>query len=150
MTFGTALGFILFCVGFLAARPDNAIMGLVLSRTTGGAMVRRLLPMAIVVPWLLGALLLFGESAGYYEREAAVSIFAVSSIVIFSGLIWWKARLLHMNELERARSELRLAVQHSATHVVAEARTIDQAIPRIVQAICRTLGWQIGDRKSVV
>lgn len=108
MALDTALAFALLSVGFLAGRPERGLMPLITSQTTGGAMVRRLLPMAIVVPWLLGALLLMGEQKGFYRQEAAISIFAVTCIIIFTGLIWWHARLLYRTDLDRLRAEAKL------------------------------------------
>ena len=83
-------------------------MAIVTSPTVGGAVARRLIPTAVLVPWLLGLLLLMGEQAGYYGRESALSFFAVGTIVIFTGFIWWNARLLHLADLERARAEEQL------------------------------------------
>ena len=45
---------------------------------------------------------------------------------------------------ERKRTERRLAAQHAATRVLAEAATLDEATPRILQAICDSLGWEMG------
>ena len=37
-----------------------------------------------------------------------------------------------------------LAMQYATTRVIAEATTLDQGIPRILEAICRTLSWDHG------
>jgi signal transduction histidine kinase len=108
MSLAAALLFGVFCLGFLAAAPQRGLMNVVTSRLTGGAVARRLLPVAVIVPWILGGLLLLGEQAGYYGREFAVSIFAVLTIVIFTGLIWWNAKLLYLADAERTRAEERL------------------------------------------
>ena len=120
MSLDTAVAFALFCTGFLTARPDRGLMGVITSGTTGGAVARRLLPMAICIPWLLGAVLLYGEHAGYYRQEFALAIFAALSIVIFAGLIWWNARLLYVVDMERGRAERRMAAQHRATRCAEE------------------------------
>src|SRR5437870_2285955 len=44
----------------------------------------------------------------------------------------------------RKRSERRLAVQHAATRILAEAATLGEATPGILEAIAETLGWQVG------
>jgi len=108
MSLDAALLFAVFCLGFLAAAPQRGLLSLVTSRLTGGAVARRLLPVAIFVPWILGGVLLMGEKAGFYGREFAVSIFAVLSIVIFTGMIWWNAKLLDLADIERTRAEERL------------------------------------------
>jgi signal transduction histidine kinase len=142
MALETAIAFTAFCLGYTAVRPKHGFMIIITSPSTGGAVARRLLPMAIIIPWVLGAVLLAGEKAGYLERAFGVSIFAVSSIVIFTGLIWWNAKLLYLADLERARAARRLAVQHNATRVLAEATNWADAAPRILRALGETLGWQ--------
>ena len=108
MALDSAIGFTLFTVAFFAARPRGKLMSVLTSKTTGGAVARRLIPVAILIPWGLGAMLLLGEKAGYYGRDYAISIFAVSSIVIFTGLIWWNSRLLYEADLERMQAEEQL------------------------------------------
>jgi len=144
MSLESAVAFALFCMGFLAAQPKRGFMLTITNRTTGGTMARRLLPMAFLVPLLLGLLLLAGEKAGYFREELALSIFAVSNIVIFTALISWNAKLLYRTDLDRVRTERRLAAQHNATRVLVEAPNLDVGLPRVLQAVCEALGWQIG------
>jgi two-component system, sensor histidine kinase and response regulator len=51
--------------------------------------------------------------------------------------------------------EQRLAAQHAVTRVLAEAATLDEATPKILEAICAAAGWELGaiwqvDRKANV
>ena len=108
MALDTAVGFALFCAAFLTAQPNRGVAAILTSRTTGGAMARRLLPMAILIPWGLGAMLLVSEQAGYFGKEFAVSIFAVASIILFTFLLWWNARLLYQVDIERMAAEDKL------------------------------------------
>jgi PAS domain S-box-containing protein len=49
------------------------------------------------------------------------------------------------NENERRRAvELRLETQYAITRTLAEAGTIDEAAPRVLEAVCRNLGWEVG------
>jgi signal transduction histidine kinase len=140
----SALASGLWTLGALAGRPDRGIMQVITSSTTGGAMARRLLPMALLVPVILAALWLLAEKAGYFETEAGVSIIAISIIIIFTTLIWWNARLLFKADLRRMRSERHLAVQYKSTRALADASDLDQAFSRILEAICQSIGWPLG------
>jgi len=51
---------------------------------------------------------------------------------------------IHRDITERKRAARRLAAQHAATRVLAEAATLEEASPRIVRAICECLGWEAG------
>ena len=44
----------------------------------------------------------------------------------------------------RQRSERRTAIQHAVTRVLAEADTLAEATPKIIEAICQSLGWALG------
>lgn len=45
---------------------------------------------------------------------------------------------------QRKRSERHLRVQHATARVLSEAATLEQAAPQILQALCTTLGWDMG------
>jgi diguanylate cyclase (GGDEF)-like protein/PAS domain S-box-containing protein len=47
---------------------------------------------------------------------------------------------------ERKRAEKRQAMEHAVTQVLADAESLADAIPRIVQTICETLAWHCGSR----
>ncbi|HTO11271.1 MAG TPA: ATP-binding protein, partial [Candidatus Binatia bacterium] len=56
---------------------------------------------------------------------------------------------------ERKRAEQRLVAQHIVTQILAEAATLEEATPRILQAVCDGLGWDLGalwrlDREACV
>ncbi len=50
---------------------------------------------------------------------------------------------------ERKQVEKRLEAQHATTRVLAEAATIEEAIPKILCALCESLGWQLGEYWSI-
>jgi PAS domain S-box-containing protein len=45
---------------------------------------------------------------------------------------------------EQKREEARLAAQYAVTRVLAEAPTLANATPRILQAVCESLNWSVG------
>ena len=97
----TTLNFIILSVGILCVRPTRGMMALVVSESAGGVTVRRLLPVAIAAPVLLGlAIEGLGTPAG-----ASASIYTVSLIVVFGVLVLWNGRLLHCSDLERTQAE---------------------------------------------
>jgi light-regulated signal transduction histidine kinase (bacteriophytochrome) len=108
MALTTAINFLVFCLAFLATRPQSGLMRLVTSPTNGGAVARRLLPMAVLVPWAIGGVLLAAEQKNYFRTDTAISMFAVASILIFSMLVWWNAKLLYRADQERLVTQERL------------------------------------------
>jgi PAS domain S-box-containing protein len=56
---------------------------------------------------------------------------------------------------ERKRAEQRLVVQHAVTQILAKAATLQEATPKILQAVCECLVWDVGalwsiDREAAV
>jgi PAS domain S-box-containing protein len=45
---------------------------------------------------------------------------------------------------ERKRVEQRLVVQHTVTQILAQAATLEEATPKILQAVCECLAWDVG------
>jgi diguanylate cyclase (GGDEF)-like protein/PAS domain S-box-containing protein len=50
---------------------------------------------------------------------------------------------------ERKQAEQRQAMEHAITRVLAEAQTLTEAIPRIIQTVCETMGWHCGARWQI-
>lgn len=48
------------------------------------------------------------------------------------------------DETEQKLAERRLAAQYAIARVLADCTTIQQATPEILQAVCKSLGWQVG------
>jgi PAS domain S-box-containing protein len=46
--------------------------------------------------------------------------------------------------IERRRVEQRQSTQYSVTRILAEASTFEGAAPAILEAVCRSLGWEVG------
>lgn len=72
--------------------------------------------------------------------------------------IEWHARTLHDADgnvagilsigediTERLQAERRLAAQHAVTRVLAEATSLADATPKVLQVICETMGWDLGE-----
>jgi two-component system, sensor histidine kinase and response regulator len=144
MALNSALAFALLGLGVLFARPDRGLMALLVSDTAGGASARGLLPAALLIPVAIGALKLWGEKLNLFGVNAGTAFFTASIALVFALLIWWNAQSLLRTALERERAQRRLAVQYTVSRVLAESTVLADAIAKILQAICETLGWQVG------
>ncbi|HYG23261.1 MAG TPA: ATP-binding protein [Verrucomicrobiae bacterium] len=145
MPLASAVSLGLISAGGLAARPDSGFMRLITSDTTAGATARRLLPAALLIPLILGAIRFTGARHGVLESEFGTSLFVVANIVLFALLIWWNSRMLFAAEQERTRAERRLAVQYGVTRILAEATDVSAAMQSIVRSICDCMGWDVGE-----
>lgn len=101
----TALAFLSLCAGALFLQPGRGIMLVLASRGLGGVMARRLLPVAIALPIILGWLRIQGHHLRLYSLELGTAIFAISNVIILAALICWAGRSLDALEAERGRGE---------------------------------------------
>ena len=92
-------------VALVFGRPARGLMALAISGTTGGLMVRRLIPAAAFIPIVLGWLTMEGYRANWYSVPIAASYFSVSIIAVFGALIWATASSLRAIDAERQKAQ---------------------------------------------
>ena len=57
------------------------------------------------------------------------------------------ARLTLVNDItERRRADRRLQMGHSVTRILADSRTVEEALPQVLRVICEASGWVYGQR----
>ena len=114
MALHTALTFVVVAAGILCSRPDRGIMAVISSATTGGAMVRRLLPAVILVPLVLGWMRLAGQRARLFESDAGIWLLVVGMMTVLVVLVGWNGLTLFRFDVGRLANERALA--HYASH----------------------------------
>jgi PAS domain S-box-containing protein len=128
--FPTAVVVALLASAVLFARRERDFPRELLSRHYGGLMARRVLPIAIVLPVVLGWLRLAGQRAGWYGTEVGLALFAASNVLAFAILIWFAARTLNRLDADRRASELRR--QQALREGEARWRALVEASSQIV------------------
>jgi PAS domain S-box-containing protein len=83
--------------------------------------LRRLLPVAFVLPIALGLLQLIGQRNGLFEAPFGLALFVLCNVVILSLCIFWNAASLYQSDLQRHVSEerFRLAVESAPNGMVS-------------------------------
>jgi len=118
MALNTALTFVVLSVGVLFARTDRGLVAVITSAGPGGTLARAQLPIAILLPVILGWLRLKGQQLGLYTTTTGLTIAVVYSIYLSVVLIWLGARALERLEGARKRAEderIRLRAAELAT-----------------------------------
>jgi diguanylate cyclase (GGDEF)-like protein/PAS domain S-box-containing protein len=101
MALHTALSFVLLSMGILFARPARGLMQTILADTPGGNILRRLLPVVILGPVLLGWITLWGQRAGLYDTAFGLAIMVISLITTLTVFIWLNAGQLTALDIKR-------------------------------------------------
>src|SRR5262249_23033583 len=136
-------------IGILCARPDSGFVSVIVSDHAGGVLARRMLPVAILVPAGLGWLTLSGQRAALFSDALGLAIAAAVTIFAFAAFIATTARSLSRADRVRKASERHLAAQNVTTCVLVESATLAEAMPRVLEAVCKSLDWVMGVRWSV-
>jgi diguanylate cyclase (GGDEF)-like protein/PAS domain S-box-containing protein len=81
------------------------------------------------------------------HRRKNGSVMDVETISHPFGLDGHSARLVLVNDItERKRAEQRLQLGHTVTRLLAESRSIEEALPQVLRTICESGGWIYGQR----
>src|SRR5215470_375315 len=149
MALPTAASLFVLGIGILCARPDCGFVSVIVSDHAGGVLARRMLPVAIFVPTSLGWLTLWGQRAALFSEALGLAIATAVTIFTFAAVIATTARSLSRADRVRKASERHLAAQNVTTCVLVESATLAEAMPRVLEAVCKSLDWVMGVRWSV-
>lgn len=104
MAFPTCIGLGCLCLGSLFASVESGLFAAMASRGGGGLMLRRVLPFAMLAPWIIGWVVSRGEKWRLYGGDTDDALFALAVIAVFFVLLYWNARALNRLDFENARS----------------------------------------------
>jgi PAS domain S-box-containing protein len=127
----TAPIFVLLGAAVLCSRPDRGLMSVLTSDRLGGLMARRLLPIFVLLPLLVGWLRLHGQRARWYQPEFGSALFSGGYVVLLAILIWICALWLNRADAARRRAEDRdeemAAIVNSSSDAIV-GKTLDGTI----------------------
>ncbi len=116
----TALLLMLLACATLLLRTEVGLAALLASRGVGGAIARRLLPAAVVVPLAAGALTLHAQRSQWLGIESAVSVFALSSVIVFVAIVWINAAAGERADRKRRAAERALRMSEERNQLIVE------------------------------
>jgi signal transduction histidine kinase len=139
---------------------SRRMMTLLASDSPGGALARRLIPAAAIVPAALALILQWGQHAGWYGPGFVRAMLVASSSAIFVALIWWVAVETDMlqriaddavRDSEESRELSMISVVRSGDRLRALARVSDAfaavatSYQPLLDEIARTVADLVGD-----
>ncbi|MBA3753735.1 MAG: PAS domain S-box protein, partial [Nitrospira sp.] len=105
MALHSSIALIAMGAGIFCARPKQGWMALLISDRIGSQVARRLLPAAILVPFVNGLLEVQGKRLGFYDEALGAALITTSGIMVFGVLIWWTATSLNRVDQQRRFAE---------------------------------------------
>jgi PAS domain S-box-containing protein len=119
----TAFAFCLLAIGTLFADPSRGIAAVSVSDTSGGHLLRRLIPAAVLAPFILGGLALRAHEAHLINAAFETALLVVSLIVLLVGLILRQAMTLHAIDAERSELLARDRIARDRVTSILESTT---------------------------
>lgn len=105
----TGIAFCFLCAAALVMSPYTWLLKEFTSLDTGGIIARRLFPVLIVLPPIIGWLRIHGERTGLFTSNEGVVLVAIAYTVCFLVLVWFTSRFVNLIERKRRYSEAALA-----------------------------------------
>ena len=115
------LTFILVFSAIIFARPDIGVMSTINSESLAGILSRRLLPLIIVLPIILGWIIKYGVTSGLYGVWFGYSLLVFSIIIFLSIILWTTANTIKKieNERNKVREDLMLSNRYNRSLIEA-------------------------------
>lgn len=108
MALNTSAAFLAVCTGIWALEPRRGLWGRICAEDAGGFLLRRLLPVVLVMPLAFGWLSLKGSESGFYDPRYGIALVALGCIAVLVALLFWTARALSRSsqQLQALNGEL--------------------------------------------
>ena len=119
MAVPTATGILLLVAGALLLVPVEGLIAVVVRPSAGGRLLRRLLPVVVLVPMAFLIPIGRGADRGLYGFDVGVLLFLIGTMAVSLPVVFWTARSLDVaetrarQEAERFSSVLRAATEQS-------------------------------------
>jgi PAS domain S-box-containing protein len=119
MAVPTAMGILLLVAGALLLVPVEGLIAVVVRPSPGGRLLRRLLPVVVLVPMAFLIPIGRGADRGLYGFDVGVLLFLIGTMAVSLPVVFWTARSLDVaetrarQEAERFSSVLRAATEQS-------------------------------------
>lgn len=114
-----AAGILLLVASTLMLSPVEGVIALVLRPSPGGRLLRRLLPVVVLVPAAFVVPIGRGANAGWFGFDVGVLLFLIGTVAVSLPVLFWTARSIDVaeararKEAERFSSVLRAATEQS-------------------------------------
>lgn len=104
MPVSTAVAMCVLGLGIILSRRRGGLARLLADSGAAGTVTRRLVPAAVLVPFILGWGRVFGERSGWYDTAAGVSLYVLANIAILLWLVSWAANMALQSDWVREQS----------------------------------------------
>ncbi|MCA1579320.1 MAG: response regulator [Acidobacteria bacterium] len=140
----TVVAFLSLCAAILFARPERGLVAILLGKSPGSVVARRMWP-ALLIVVLLGWLRVAGRDLGWFGAGFGTAMFVLTILLLLVFLIWWTAVSLDRTDRERRIAEKRLDVLVRVSELI---RTLHDP-NELSYAVAKTVGVELDLRRCL-
>lgn len=149
MPLHTAFLFIVMGIGLFARNRGFHLVRLITSDSLGGAAARRLIPIVVLIPSIIGWLRVMGQERGLYDTGfgSAMSVTTLTGLML--GMVLIYSRTMHRSDQERRAAEADLADKETRYRLLVDfgqgsisTHDLDGKLLSINPAGTRVLGYE--------
>jgi signal transduction histidine kinase len=119
----SASALVLLSLSTLFARPHQGLTAIVIREDSGGGMVRRLTPVAVIASLALSGFIIAGYQIHLYSAEVGMAFLGILSLTSFLFFLHWSAQKLSFIESRWQQSQTDLQQTQQALQIQVEKRT---------------------------
>jgi len=149
MALHSAISLMVLSAGMLVANPRSLIIGLFFSKTLGGAVARRLLPVAVLVPTVIGFAEVRGTDWGWFNVGFGTAGGTLVSTILLVSFIIYFARMVHLADRNRKAAEHELSEKEELYRTLVDhgmgiicTHDTEGRVLSVNPAALRTLGFR--------
>jgi diguanylate cyclase (GGDEF)-like protein/PAS domain S-box-containing protein len=120
MALPSAIALAVMAIGVMTLTSEGGLIAIVLADGPGGSLARTLLPAGFLVPAVLGWMVIVGRRNNVVDADLADTLFVLTTMLVFVGLVAWIATQLHENHMDRVRTEDALRESEVRFRLIAE------------------------------
>jgi PAS domain S-box-containing protein len=113
MPLNTAIAFAAMGAGVLFAHPSLRLYQLYSQQNLAYYTLRRLLPIIVIFPVLLGWIMLSGERGGVYTSTISLALFTLLNITLMAAFVYWN--ILQLDRSEHVKEEAKEKIYYQAS-----------------------------------
>ena len=141
MAIQSAVGIVVLVSGALVLAPVEGVIAALLRPTSGGRLLRRMVPAAVLVPAAFVIPIGRGANEGYYGFDVGMLLFLIATVSVSLPVLFWTARSLDASEARaKAESERFSSVMGLRSTRMILTRRDEAQVERCVRSVAGRCG----------